>query len=79
MKLPHRRHFLHLAAGVAAPALSRTAWAQIYPTRLVRLIVGFGGSEAVKLRTSKYFATRPTYPLRAISRRASFRRVAGLM
>jgi hypothetical protein len=41
MKLP-RRHFLHLAAGAAAlPALSRIAWAQPYPTRPVRVIVGF--------------------------------------
>jgi Tripartite tricarboxylate transporter family receptor len=42
MKLP-RRQFLHLAAGVAAfPAVSRIAWAQAYPTRPVRIIVGFG-------------------------------------
>ena len=40
MKLP-RRDFLHLAAGAAAlPAVSRIAWAQAYPTRPVRLIVG---------------------------------------
>ena len=40
MKLP-RRKFLHLAAGAAAlPAVSRVAWAQSYPTRPVRLIVG---------------------------------------
>src|SRR5262245_39403809 len=40
MKLPHRRHFLHLAAGAAAlPAVSHVAWAQVYPTRPVRLIV----------------------------------------
>src|SRR5262249_60859570 len=40
MKLPHRRHFLHLAAGAAAlPALSRIAGAQVYPSRPVRLIV----------------------------------------
>jgi tripartite-type tricarboxylate transporter receptor subunit TctC len=39
MKLP-RRNFLHLAAGAAAlPAIPRTAWAQTYPTRPVRLIV----------------------------------------
>ena len=46
MKLP-RRQFLHLAASAAAlPAASRFAWAQAYPTRPVRLIVGFpaGGS-----------------------------------
>jgi tripartite-type tricarboxylate transporter receptor subunit TctC len=41
MKLPRRR-FLHLAAGAAAlPALSRVACAQAYPTRPVRMIVGF--------------------------------------
>src|SRR5262245_4275357 len=41
MKLPHRRQFLHLAAGVAAlPALSRVARAQAYPSRPVRIIVG---------------------------------------
>ncbi len=41
MKLP-RRKFLHLAAGAAAlPAMSRFAWAQNYPTRPVRIIVGF--------------------------------------
>jgi tripartite-type tricarboxylate transporter receptor subunit TctC len=41
MKLP-RRNFLHLAAGAAAlPAVSRIAWAQAYPTRPVRVIVGF--------------------------------------
>ena len=41
MKLP-RRNFLHLAAAAAAlPAGSRLVWAQAYPTRPVRLIVGF--------------------------------------
>jgi hypothetical protein len=41
MKLPHRRQFLHLTAGGAAlPVLSRFAWAQTYPTRPVRLVVG---------------------------------------
>jgi tripartite-type tricarboxylate transporter receptor subunit TctC len=41
MKLP-RRNFLHLAAAAAAlPAVSRLAWAQSYPTRPVRLMVGF--------------------------------------
>jgi tripartite-type tricarboxylate transporter receptor subunit TctC len=41
MKLPRRR-FLHLAAGAAAlPMLSRSAWAQAYPTRPVHLIVTF--------------------------------------
>ena len=47
MKLP-RRSFLHLAAGAAAlPAASRIAWAQTYPTRPVRILVGFpAGSSA---------------------------------
>jgi tripartite-type tricarboxylate transporter receptor subunit TctC len=41
VKLPRRR-FLHLAAGAAAlPAASRTAWAQMYPIRPVRVIVPF--------------------------------------
>src|SRR6266550_2427002 len=40
MKLP-RRQLLHLAAGAAAlSTLSRTANAQAYPTRPVRIIVG---------------------------------------
>jgi tripartite-type tricarboxylate transporter receptor subunit TctC len=47
MKLPHRRQFLHLAAGAAAlPTVSRFAWAQAYPTRPVRLIEGFGAGGA---------------------------------
>ena len=42
MKLPHRRHVLHLAVGAAAlPTLSRSASAETYPTRPVRIIVGF--------------------------------------
>jgi tripartite-type tricarboxylate transporter receptor subunit TctC len=41
MKLP-RRQFLHLTAGaIALPAVSRIARAQAYPTRPVRIIVGF--------------------------------------
>ena len=41
MELPRRR-FLHLAAGAAAlPAISRAALAEVYPSRAVRLIVGF--------------------------------------
>src|SRR4051812_16745133 len=42
MKRPHRRQFLHLAAGAAAlPAMSRGARAQAYPTRPVRIMVGY--------------------------------------
>lgn len=41
MKLP-RRKFLHLAAGAAAfPGISWIAWAQSYPSRPVRIVVGF--------------------------------------
>src|ERR1700757_821900 len=41
MKLP-RRNFLHLAARAAAlPAVTRIARAQAYPSRPVRLIVGY--------------------------------------
>ena len=41
MKLP-RRNFLRLAAGAAAlPVVSHFAWAQNYPSRPVRIIVGF--------------------------------------
>jgi tripartite-type tricarboxylate transporter receptor subunit TctC len=46
MKLP-RRNFLHLAAGAAAlPAVARLAWAQAYPTRPVRIVVGFAPAGA---------------------------------
>jgi tripartite-type tricarboxylate transporter receptor subunit TctC len=42
MKLPHRRRFLHLAAGAAAlPVFPRSARAQTYPTRPIRLVVPF--------------------------------------
>src|SRR5215471_10922132 len=42
MEIPHRRRFLHQAAGaLALPAISRFAWAQTYPARPVRIIVGF--------------------------------------
>jgi tripartite-type tricarboxylate transporter receptor subunit TctC len=51
MKLP-RRKFLHLASGAAAlPAVSRIARAQAYPTRPVRLIVGFAAGQAIDIVT----------------------------
>ena len=49
MKLP-RRNFLHLAAGAAAlSAVSRIAWAQAYPTRPVRIIVGIPAGSATDI------------------------------
>jgi tripartite-type tricarboxylate transporter receptor subunit TctC len=49
MKLPRRR-FLHLAAGTAAlPVVSRFAWAQAYPTRPVRIVVGFAAGGGVDI------------------------------
>ena len=50
---PTRRQFLHLAAGAGAvPTVSRNAWAQAYPARPVRIIVGYpsGGSNDILAR-----------------------------
>jgi tripartite-type tricarboxylate transporter receptor subunit TctC len=46
MKLP-RRQFLHLAAGAAVlPAVSHSVWAQAYPSRPVKIIVGQAAGSA---------------------------------
>jgi len=44
---PSRRKFLHLAASATAlPAVSSFAWAQAYPSRPVRVVVGFAAGGA---------------------------------
>ena len=49
MKLPRRR-FLHLAAGAATlPSLSVVASADDYPTRPVKIVVGFAAGGAVDI------------------------------
>jgi tripartite-type tricarboxylate transporter receptor subunit TctC len=66
MKLS-RRTFLHLAASAAAlPALSRIAWAQAYPARPVRIIVGFaaGGPADILARLmSQWLSERLGQPV----------------
>jgi tripartite-type tricarboxylate transporter receptor subunit TctC len=62
MKLPHRRQFLHLAAGAASlPVVSRIARAQAYPTRPVRIIAGFppgGGSDILARLMGQWLSER---------------------
>jgi hypothetical protein len=61
LKLPHRRQFLHLAAGAAAlPVVSRGARAQAYPSRPVTIIVPFaaGGATDVAARIIGEYMSR---------------------
>ena len=62
MKFPHRRRFLHLAAGAAAlPVVSRVARAQTYPSRPVRIVVGFppaGASDIVARLIGQWLSER---------------------
>jgi tripartite-type tricarboxylate transporter receptor subunit TctC len=63
---PSRRQFLHLAAGtVALPALLRAARAQAYPTRPVRIFVGFaagGGTDIVARLIGQWLSERLGHP-----------------
>ena len=65
MKLPRRR-FLRLAAGTASlPAVTRFAQAQTYPTRPVRVIVGFpagGGSDITARLMGQWLSERLGQP-----------------
>ena len=65
MKLPRRR-FLRLAAGAAAlPAVSRFAWAQSYPSRAVRIIVGYapgGGTDILARLMGQWLSERLGQP-----------------
>src|SRR3989449_3718966 len=67
MKLSHRRQFLQLAASAAAlPAVSRIAGAQTYPTRPLRLIIGYppGGSADITARlTGQWLSERVGQPV----------------
>jgi tripartite-type tricarboxylate transporter receptor subunit TctC len=61
-----RRQFLHLAAGVAAvPAVCSIARAQAYPSRPVRIIIGFppgGGADIVARLIAEWLSQRLGQP-----------------
>jgi tripartite-type tricarboxylate transporter receptor subunit TctC len=67
MKFPHRRRFLHLAAGAAAlPVVSRVARAQAYPSRPVRLISGYragGGTDVTARLIGQWLTERLSQPI----------------
>jgi tripartite-type tricarboxylate transporter receptor subunit TctC len=62
MRLP-RRTFLHLAGGAAAlPAMSRFAWGQAYPSRPVRIVVGFSPAGSTTLTRARRLRGRAARP-----------------
>ena len=64
MKLP-RRNFLHLAAGAAALPMASIARAQAYPTRPVRIVVGFppgGGADITARLIGQWLSERLGQP-----------------
>jgi len=66
MKLPHRRQFLHLAAGAAALlAMSRVGAAQAYPSRPIHVIVPFppgGGTDLTARLMGQWLSERLGQP-----------------
>src|SRR5271155_5037708 len=67
-----RRAFLHLAAGAAAlPAVTRIAWAETYPTRPVRVVVGFsagGGVDTIARLMGEWLSERLGQPFVIVNR-----------
>src|SRR5262249_16648693 len=64
VKLP-RRTFLHLAAGASLPGVSRIAQAQTYPSRPVRIVVGFppgGGADITARLIGQWLSERLGQP-----------------
>jgi tripartite-type tricarboxylate transporter receptor subunit TctC len=65
MKLS-RRHFQHLAASIALPIVAPRAWAQAWPSRPVRWIVGYapgGGNDIVARLMGQWFSERLGQPV----------------
>ena len=66
MLLPRRRFLRLAAATVAAPAISRGAFAQTYPVRPLRFVVGFppgGGADIVSRIMAPWLAERLGQPV----------------
>src|SRR5437660_3686908 len=67
MKFPHRRQFLHLAAGAASlPVMTCIAAAQTYPNKPLRWVVGFppgGGADAVARIMAPWLSERLGQPV----------------